>query len=91
MSDSIKKVPIAPPITPPMECTAAQPNTPPQFAKAGPGIKNVPIRKPAKAAETIEMVIIIGMVKLDFLKEVPYPMSLVAKSKKMLAAVNPMK
>ncbi len=91
MRANIKKVPIAPPIIPPMECSAAQPRTPPQFVKAGLGIKNVPIRKPAKVAETIDVIIIIGMVKLDFLKEVPYPISLVAKSKKMLATVNPMK
>jgi hypothetical protein len=82
-------MPITPPITPPTACSAAQPMTPPELAKALVDIKKKPIRQPAIAAETIEIVISLVTRNAGFLKELLYPINRVAKSKKMLATVNP--
>jgi hypothetical protein len=47
---------------PPIAWSPAQPKTPPIATNVGPAIKNVPIIYPAKAAETIEIIIILAAV-----------------------------
>jgi len=84
-------VPIAPPIPPPIACNPAQPRTPPIALNAEPVMKNVPIIKPAKDAEKIEIVIMLAAVYVFLLNVLPYPEAAVVRSKNILAAVNPKK
>jgi hypothetical protein len=86
-----KVTPINPPIMPPITCSPTQPRTPPHLVKAGATMKNVPMIKPATAADSTETESIETVTNNGFLKHLSYPMSFAVTSKTTLAAAKPRK
>ena len=87
----VKGAPINPPMTPPTAWRLTHPRTPPHVAKAGAGIKNNPIIKPATAAEKTEIKTKLTVLAKALSKQFPYPKSRVSTSKRKLVAVKPRK
>jgi len=83
--------PIVPPINPPAAWSPAHPITPPQDNSAAAGMKNIPIMRPATAAEKTDDATATVIVDFCVAKVFLYPASLEVMSYTMLAAVKPKK
>ena len=83
--------PSVPPINPPAACSPADPITPPQDSSAAAGMKNVPIMRPAIAAEKTDAATATVIVDFCVAKVFLYPASLEVTSYTMLAAMKPKK